>query len=644
MDRAYSLLEVKSVEDEQRIIRGLATSPSPDRLGDIVEPLGVSFKNPLPLLWQHDSKRPVGTVKFEAPTADGIEFEARLPRVEEPPSLKDRIDTAWGEIKAGLVRGVSIGFRALETSMLKDGSGMRFIKSEVLELSLVSVPAHPAAQISLIKSLDLAALAASGQERSGAKSRAGVAAIPKPTVKVKTMEISETVTRYQQELVSKTEARNALMEKASEQGRTLDAEEDEKFEGLASEIKSLSKHLERLREVEQTKAATAKPVNGSGGEGAGHKPFAVVKAAPQLEPGIRFARYAKMRALSKLDGETVSTLVKQYYPDDSELVGMFTRAAVAAATSTHATWAGTLINPLGFADFAEFLRPMTIIGKFGTGGIPSLRRIPFRVPVITQTTGGAAYWTGEGKSKPLTKFDFTRTQLDPLKVANIAVATMETIRDSSPSADTLIRDGLAQAIAERLDIDFINPAKTAVAGVSPASITNGVTPIASEGVDADAVRADLGKMIAQFTAANNPLSAGVFIMPSALASVLSLATNPLGMQEFSTVSRTGGTIVGYPVIVSDYVPAKTVVLVNTQDIYLADEGGIDVAMNDSASIEMSDAPVGDSATPTGSTSLVSMFQTNSVAFRAERTINWARRRAQSVSLLNDVDWGGTETP
>ena len=37
-----------------RMITGVATTPTPDRVGDIIEPLGVRFNNPLPLLWQHD--------------------------------------------------------------------------------------------------------------------------------------------------------------------------------------------------------------------------------------------------------------------------------------------------------------------------------------------------------------------------------------------------------------------------------------------------------------------------------------------------------------------------------------------------------------------------------------------------------------
>src|SRR5690606_40544085 len=59
--------------------------------------------------------------------------------------------------------------------------------------------------------------------------------------------------------------------------------------------------------------------------------------------------------------------------------------------------------------------PISILGKFGTGGVPSLRTVPFRQRLITQTGGGAAYWTGEAKPKGLTSFNFVSTTLEPLK-------------------------------------------------------------------------------------------------------------------------------------------------------------------------------------------------------------------------------------
>lgn len=177
-NRAYSLLCFKSMEDEEdgeRVIRGVATTPTPDRIGDVVEPKGVVFKNPLPLLWQHRHDMPVGTVKFSKPTADGIEFEARFARPTTSEVLKARIDEAWESVKLGLVRAVSIGFRSLEHAVMKDG-GYRFIRSEVYELSLVTIPAQSEAVITAIKSVDRLALAAAGDtgetkaaDRSGHK-------------------------------------------------------------------------------------------------------------------------------------------------------------------------------------------------------------------------------------------------------------------------------------------------------------------------------------------------------------------------------------------------------------------------------------------------------------------------------------------
>src|SRR5262245_65332661 len=118
MNCAYSLMEIKTFDRDALISRGVATTPTPDRVGDIIEPLGVSFKNPMPLLWQHDTRKPVGWVNFNTPTDKGIEFEALIPQPEasgESTTIRERVEEAWQSVKMGLVRAVSIGFRALES-------------------------------------------------------------------------------------------------------------------------------------------------------------------------------------------------------------------------------------------------------------------------------------------------------------------------------------------------------------------------------------------------------------------------------------------------------------------------------------------------------------------------------------------------
>lgn len=155
MDRAYSLLTVKTLDEEARLIEGWATTPTVDRVGDIIDPLGVKFTNPSPLLWMHRHDQPVGTVNFKRPTKEGVQFTARLPKIEEAGTLRDRVDEAWHSVKAGVVRAVSIGFRALDGAVDPlPGGGARFKKVEVLELSLVSVPANQDATITAVKYYD----------------------------------------------------------------------------------------------------------------------------------------------------------------------------------------------------------------------------------------------------------------------------------------------------------------------------------------------------------------------------------------------------------------------------------------------------------------------------------------------------------
>jgi hypothetical protein len=191
-----------------------------------------------------------------------------------------------------------------------------------------------------------------------------------------------------------------------------------------------------------------------------------------------------------------------------------------------------------------------------------------------------------------------------------------------------------------MDVDFVDPAKAAVANISPASITNGVVPIVSVGNTADDVRADIKAMYAAYTAGNNTLAGGVWIAQADLAASLGMMRNLLGQPEFPGVGRNGGVLEGFPIIPSNYAPPNTVVLANAREIYLGDEGGFAVDISMEASLEMDSAPGGAALPPTAATGvLVSLWQTNSVGIRAERTVNWSKRRPEAVVVLGTVNWG-----
>jgi HK97 family phage prohead protease len=661
LNRAYAMLEVRALQEDQRVFEGWATTPTPDRLGDVIDPMGAKFKNPLVLLHQHDSTQPIGTVRFQKATPEGIAFTASIPRIAEAGPLQDRVNTAWGEIKAGLVRAVSIGFRVLQdgVQLAQDGAGLIFSAIEIVELSAVSVPANAEATITNIRSFDQGP-AASGAAPTVKTNLPGVSGSLKPQARkgaAMPRTIAEQIDDFTKAKAAKVARQQALMAASGDSGETFDAAEAEEFDLLAAEIKSIDAHLERLAFMERAQAATATPVIRAAGAQTA-EPAApvvtgraepVVRAAERCEPGIRMARVAKAIVLGRLSMRDPMVIAQERYGGSDPGVVEVVRAAISGGTTTDATWAGPLVGYAGeiIGDFVAFLRPMTILGKFGTGSIPSLRMVPFRTALLGQTSGGAGYWVGEGKAKPVTKFDFERQYLNPLKVAGITVVTEELIRDASIAADAFVRDALVAALAARMDIDFVDPAKVAVAGISPASITNGVVPIPSVGNDAASVRQDIKAMYSAYTAAYNSLANGVWIMPADLAAALGMMVNLLGQPEFPGLDRSGGTLVGFPVIPSDYVKQaapNTVILANAKEIYLGDEGGFAVDISREASLEMTDTPIGSVAPPPPPAPaepplLVSLWQADAVGLRAERTINWLKRRPQAVVVLGTVHWG-----
>ncbi|EEZ6275991.1 phage minor tail protein L [Escherichia coli] len=119
LKRACSLLTVKSFSEDERVITGIASTPSPDRDGDILEPEGAEFGSAIPFLWQHDHSRPVGQCTVRR-VSEGLEITATLvkPVPDMPSQLAARLDEVWAAIKTGLVRGLSVGFRPHEYTFL----------------------------------------------------------------------------------------------------------------------------------------------------------------------------------------------------------------------------------------------------------------------------------------------------------------------------------------------------------------------------------------------------------------------------------------------------------------------------------------------------------------------------------------------
>jgi HK97 family phage prohead protease len=649
MHRAYAVMTVKAMDEKKRTFTGVATTPSTDRMGDIVEPKGMEFKLPLPLLWQHDSSNPIGWVRKAKVTSDGIEVECEVANVDDEGPLKQRLAEYWQMLKSGLVRGLSIGFNALESARIEGTYGYRFMRTLWLELSAVTIAANQDCSIHTIKSLSEQHLAARGREGSppgspGASGQQQQAAsgrhFSSRSLKGTTMKtLKDLLEQQETRLARQTEITKAWGDPAHE--RT--DEERAELDAIDKDLVTLGDDI-RIARMNARHAANAKGVDGSGSEAAaasrGGMSFVRKQDPDDKFKGQAFTRLLIARAASFVamkNGNFVSpadVAAHRWGKTHPKLVE-YVRAAVAGGGTGSGEWGAELAQSDAryTGDFVEFLYAMTVFDKL------PLREVPARIHIKGQDGAASANWVGESRAIPVSKPDFSDVELTPLKVAAIAVCSKELVADSSPSAEMWIRDSLGQAQAQKVDSTFFSTA-AASAGISPAGIGNGLSAASPSGTDAAAVRADLMTLYLGFLAAKNA-SGLVQVMTPSMAKAISLLMNALGQKEFPGLKATGGELEGDTVFTGDNIAGGDWWLLKPSDIWKIGDSGVDVSMTDQATIEQNDAPQGEGDTPTAaSATLMSLWQTEQIGFKVTRRINFQKRRTSAVALLQNGEYGG----
>ena len=588
MHKSYSQLQVKSFDEDTGIITGIATTPTTDSVGDIVEPMGAEFSLPLPLLNGHDLKDPIGEVFEAKATPGGIEFTARIAK-----DASEQLAEVWRRTKAGLFKHVSIGFSAVEYEPIS--TGYRFTKWVWRELSLTPTPANAGARITSTKS--------NTQVITTEKNK---------------MNVQEQIAAFQAKRAELAAKMDVLVTK----GSTLAGQDETDFKAHEAELAQIDTHLDRLKAAEQRQAQGAAPITGI-------KSVQVIENAPK---GTDFVRFVKATALSHGNPLQAVEIAKSlnYGPRVETVL----KAAVAAGSTTSAGFT-SLIDPAIMAgEFIDLLRPATIVGRMS-----KVRNVPSNIKLLKATTGTSAAWIGEGKPAPITNAAVGDLTVGDHKIGAISVFTEELLRRSEPAADAMVRDDMIATITAAVDVAFIDQANAGQVGVKPASIANAATTAATAGTTAAHVRTDVKAAKKAAIAANQPLDTACWVMhPASALALESMVNATTSVREFPLInSVSGGFFEGLPVIISTAIPGTDVagydVILAVQGEILLAESGLAIDASREASLEMDSAPTNDSATPTG-TSLVSLWQTGSVAIKAIRGITWNRRRPTAVYRIS----------
>lgn len=128
----------------------VASTNTVDRQGEVVDNNGWDLKafkkNPV-ILWGHDHSEPaIGTAK-----KIWVEGSGKSAKLMIQPILHDVTEKARAIktlVERGIIRTLSVGFKPLESP-----DGVRFTKNELLEVSMVNVPANSEAVMLAYKSL-----------------------------------------------------------------------------------------------------------------------------------------------------------------------------------------------------------------------------------------------------------------------------------------------------------------------------------------------------------------------------------------------------------------------------------------------------------------------------------------------------------
>lgn len=266
------------------------------------------------------------------------------------------------------------------------------------------------------------------------------------------------------------------------------------------------------------------------------------------------------------------------------------------------------VGSIAAKEFFGLAFEMSLLGR-----IPGLRRVPFNVKSLAVTSGVTGYWVAEGSELPLSKPTLAGNSLPRLRVGALIIETMEAMRAEGSVSEAGIQKDVLRAVSAAIDAAFIGGG-AGIAGIQPASITDGVTPIAGT---AD-LAADVAALLEAF---DGDLLSAVFVADPSTAVRLAAIWDSVGVR--------GGDLLGVPLVVSRSVPRDS----SGGQLILLDPSAIAVAYEPGAIVPSEHASVAVTVGQGAAAEVLSLWQENLIGLKSENHGNWSVELPGAVSVL-----------
>lgn len=544
-------LDASRADNNARRVPAVLSSETPVSRGGYVEVLKHGVGNvdtsraPFPLLESHDGSRlNIGLV-------ENVRLDRGQLRGDVVLGTSPRANELWPDIKAGVVRNLSVGYRIDQYH--EEGDRLIADRWTPHEVSLVAVPADPAAgtyrSFPMNENESLPAGEA-GEPLTRSQRRAlnapDAAAMTLEAERNRVAEIHAGVMA-----LAKYDGVRSLGDKAIADGWTVD-----QFRAESLNVIATKPHPKEAVYV------------GGRASDRGERQFSIARAiAGVLDPRSVDCGYE--REVSQELAHRTGRKPRGFFMPMGQLSRRDLTVGGAPAMVGTQHLAGAFIDALRARSVVMNLGPTILSGLVESVSVPRL------------ATSATAGWIAADGSDGLTASTpgFDAVTLSPKTVGGLVNISRKMVLQGNPDAEMTVRNDLAQVIATALDVAALQGSG---ASNQPAGITNTSGITTDDFAGAAPTFAEIVGMEGALLGANVDTALAAYVTTPALA--VKLKTTPKAANQALFIWEAGpepgvGVMNGLRAVATANVPAGKVICGNFADLIMGLWGAVDIEVN-----------------------------------------------------------------
>ena len=338
-----------------------------------------------------------------------------------------------------------------------------------------------------------------------------------------------------------------------------------------------------------------------------------------LEKGVMAARLIRAIAAGKGDVERAAAFARKQWGDET---------ISKALSASDGASGGFLVPEVYSAEIIEYLRPMSVVRRLNPVIMP-MNQGSMTVPKLTG--GAAATYIGENSNIGKTEQTLGQVVMTWHKLAALVPISNDLLRFNVIAADTMVRDDLVAAIAQRSDLAFIRDdgSQNAPKGLR---YWAGNTVAANGTINLANVTSDLGQLLLKLVNNNVRMIRPAWMFAPRTWNYLMTLRDANGNFAFRD-EMSQGRLWGFPFGMTTQIPTNLGGGSDESEIYLCDFADVVIGESSQLAIDAST----EAAYYDGS-NVVAAFSLDQTIIRAIIHHDISVRHAESVAVMTAVKW------